>query len=163
MLWALERGVAADAFVIYTDSETMVRRGASCGGATQVPRGDGYPCTIGGGRHAGEPFSIADPNDAGMLDGRGLTPAHRARLLSLCRATWRMLVIAERPSRNGWGRISYSVPQRFARFEHMAHALPCLGLLGEEAHHLNFQPIEVAQGHLGGLAQVAARQHIGNL
>ena len=40
-----------------------------------IPRADGHPRQTRGGRHGVTGFSIADPNDAGMLDVVGFDAA----------------------------------------------------------------------------------------
>ena len=75
MLWALERGIAAHAFVVYTDSETWA------GGVHPVEALRMYRAKTGIAAKlvvvglVSNGFSIADPADAGMLDVVGFDTA----------------------------------------------------------------------------------------
>ena len=69
MIWAMEKRVAADAFIIYTDSETWVGQHMHPAQALQAYRrkmGIAAKLIVVGMVSNG--FSIADPNDGGMLD-----------------------------------------------------------------------------------------------
>jgi 60 kDa SS-A/Ro ribonucleoprotein len=69
MMWALQNGVAADAFVIYTDSETWAGQHMHPAQALQAYRqkmGIAARLVVVGMVSNG--FSIADPDDGGMLD-----------------------------------------------------------------------------------------------
>ncbi|CUU34180.1 MAG: TROVE domain-containing protein [Armatimonadetes bacterium] len=74
MLWALERGVAADAFVIYTDSETWYGEVHPVEALRMYREATGIPARLVVVGMLANPFSIADPNDAGMLDVVGFDP-----------------------------------------------------------------------------------------
>jgi 60 kDa SS-A/Ro ribonucleoprotein len=75
MLYALERGISADAFVVYTDSETW------CGAIHPVQALRQYRARTGIAAKlvvvglVSNGFSIADPDDAGMLDVVGFDTA----------------------------------------------------------------------------------------
>jgi 60 kDa SS-A/Ro ribonucleoprotein len=78
MVEALKHRWAVDAFVVYTDSDVggrhpPGRRSASIGSAW-------YRGEVGGRRDELERFSIADPDDAGMLDVVGSTRPRRRSL-----------------------------------------------------------------------------------
>jgi 60 kDa SS-A/Ro ribonucleoprotein len=68
MLWALENGVAADAFVIYTDSETWAGDIHPAQALRQYRERTGAAARLVIVGMVSNGFSIADPNDAGMLD-----------------------------------------------------------------------------------------------
>ncbi|MFN8488862.1 MAG: TROVE domain-containing protein [Caldilineaceae bacterium] len=69
MLWALEKKVQADAFVIYTDSETWANPRIHPTQALQEYRRKmGIAAKLVVVAMTSNGFSIADPNDAGMLD-----------------------------------------------------------------------------------------------
>jgi 60 kDa SS-A/Ro ribonucleoprotein len=75
MIYALENKIPVDAFVVYTDSETW------CGNIHPVAALQQYRQKMGIGAKlvvvgmVGNPFTIADPNDAGMLDLVGFDTA----------------------------------------------------------------------------------------
>jgi 60 kDa SS-A/Ro ribonucleoprotein len=75
MLWALERGIPADAFVVYTDSETWAGtiHPAQALKAYRDQMGIAAKLIVVGMVSNG--FTIADPNDAGMLDVVGFDTA----------------------------------------------------------------------------------------
>lgn len=79
MLWALEQRVKADAFVVYTDSETWYGRSMHPAQALQSYRErTGIPAKLVVVGMVSNGFTIADPNDGGMLDCVGFstdTPA----------------------------------------------------------------------------------------
>ncbi len=75
MLWALENGVAADAFVIYTDSETWAGDIHPAQALRQYRERTGIPARLVVVGMVSSGFSIADPNDAGMLDVVGFDTA----------------------------------------------------------------------------------------
>lgn len=82
MRWALEHGVKADAFVIYTDSETWFNRNLHPVQALQEYRRKlGIPAKLVVVGMTANAFSIADPNDGGMLDVVGFDAA-TPRLIS---------------------------------------------------------------------------------
>ena len=76
MLWAMAKKVQADAFVIYTDSETWAGRDMHPTQALQAyRRRTGIPAKLVVVGMTSNGFSIADPNDAGMLDVVGFDTA----------------------------------------------------------------------------------------
>jgi 60 kDa SS-A/Ro ribonucleoprotein len=76
MLWALEHGVQADAFIIYTDSETWAGREMHPAQALQeYRRQTGIPAKLIVVGMLSNGFSIADPEDGGMLDVVGFDTA----------------------------------------------------------------------------------------
>ena len=68
MLWALEHKIQADAFVIYTDSETWHGQVHPTQALQQYRRQMGIAAKLIVVAMTSNGFSIADPNDAGMLD-----------------------------------------------------------------------------------------------
>ena len=75
MVWALENGVSADAFVIYTDSETWFGKIHPAQALQEYRRKTGIPARLVVVAMTSSGFSIADPNDAGMLDVVGFDAA----------------------------------------------------------------------------------------
>ena len=75
MLWALENGVTADAFVIYTDSETWAGPIHPAQALQQYRERTGIPARLVIVGMVSNGFSIADPHDAGMLDVVGFDTA----------------------------------------------------------------------------------------
>ncbi len=68
MLWALKEGVEADAFIIYTDSETWAGRMHPVQALRLYREKTGIPARLVVVGMTSNGFSIADPNDSGMLD-----------------------------------------------------------------------------------------------
>ncbi len=75
MLWALERGVEADAFIIYTDSETWYGAVHPVEALRMYRGATGIPARLVVVGMLANPFTIADPSDAGMLDVVGFDPS----------------------------------------------------------------------------------------
>lgn len=75
MLWALENKVQADAFVIYTDSETWFGNIHPVQALQMYREKMGLPTKLIVVGMTSNGFSIADPNDAGMLDVVGFDAA----------------------------------------------------------------------------------------
>ena len=75
MVWALENGVSADAFVIYTDNETWFGKIHPVQALQEYRRKTGIPAKLVVVAMTSTGFSIADPNDAGMLDVVGFDAA----------------------------------------------------------------------------------------
>ncbi len=75
MLWALENEVKADAFVIYTDSETWAGAIHPAQALQQYRERTGIPARLIVVGMVANKFSIADPADAGMLDVVGFDAA----------------------------------------------------------------------------------------
>ncbi len=68
MQWAMANGVEADAFVIYTDNETWAGNIHPSVALQQYRDKTGIPARLIVVGMTATQFSIADPNDAGMLD-----------------------------------------------------------------------------------------------
>lgn len=75
MLWALKEKVAADVFVIYTDSETWAGKVHPAQALRQYRERTGIAAKLVVVGMVSNGFSIADPNDAGMLDVVGFDTA----------------------------------------------------------------------------------------
>jgi 60 kDa SS-A/Ro ribonucleoprotein len=75
MLWALERQVAADVFVIFTDSETWYGKVHPVQALRNYRERMGIPAKLAVVGMVANRFSIADPDDAGMLDVIGFDTA----------------------------------------------------------------------------------------
>lgn len=75
MLWALEAGVKADAFVVYTDNETWAGQIHPVQALQEYRRKTGIPAKLVVVAMTSGGFTIADPNDAGMLDVVGFDAA----------------------------------------------------------------------------------------
>lgn len=75
MLWALENQVAADVFVIYTDSETWAGTIHPAEALRRYRAETGIPAKLVVVGMASNGFSIADPDDAGMMDVVGFDSA----------------------------------------------------------------------------------------
>ncbi len=68
MLYAMERKLAIDVFVVYTDSETWFGQIHPVQALQQYRQKMGIPAKLIVQAFVANRFSIADPNDAGMLD-----------------------------------------------------------------------------------------------
>lgn len=68
MLWALEKKIQADAFVIYTDNETWHGKIHPAQALQEYRRKMGIAAKLVVVAMTSNGFSIADPNDVGMLD-----------------------------------------------------------------------------------------------
>ncbi|MBP7999212.1 MAG: TROVE domain-containing protein [Candidatus Promineifilaceae bacterium] len=75
MLWALENKVKADAFIIYTDSETWAGNIHPTQALREYRQKMGRPAKLIVVGMVSNGFSIADPDDAGMLDVVGFDAA----------------------------------------------------------------------------------------
>jgi 60 kDa SS-A/Ro ribonucleoprotein len=75
MIWAQKHGVKADAFIIYTDSETWHGKSHPAQALQEYRRQTGIPAKLIVVGMTANGFSIADPNDAGMLDVVGFDSA----------------------------------------------------------------------------------------
>ncbi|MEZ4865271.1 MAG: TROVE domain-containing protein [Caldilineaceae bacterium] len=75
MLWAQRNGVKADAFIIYTDSETWYGKVHPAQALRDYRRNTGIPAKLIIVGMISNGFTIADPNDAGMLDVVGFDSA----------------------------------------------------------------------------------------
>jgi 60 kDa SS-A/Ro ribonucleoprotein len=74
MLWALRNRLEVDAFIIYTDSETWYGEVHPVEVLWRYREATGIPARLVVVGMLANPFSIADPNDAGMLDVVGFDP-----------------------------------------------------------------------------------------
>lgn len=75
MLWALANGVKADAFVVYTDSETWFGNVHPAQALQAYRQQTGIPAKLVVVGMVANRFSVADPHDAGMLDVVGFDTA----------------------------------------------------------------------------------------
>lgn len=73
MLWALEKKIAVDAFVILTDSETWAGNIHPAQALTKYRQQMNIPAKLIVVGMVSNGFTIADPNDAGMLDVVGFS------------------------------------------------------------------------------------------
>ena len=85
MLYALERGIAADAFVVYTDSETWAGAIHPVQALRQYRERTGIAAKLVVVGLVSNGFSIADPDDAGMLDVVGFDTAAPAAIADFLR------------------------------------------------------------------------------
>jgi len=75
MIWAREKKVNVDAFVVYTDNETWAGSIHPSQALEQYRQATGIPAKLIVVGMVSNGFTIADPNDAGMLDVVGLDTA----------------------------------------------------------------------------------------
>lgn len=75
MLYALEKAIEVDTFVIYTDSETWFGQVHPAQALEQYRRRTGIPARLVVAGMVANDFSIAAPNDSGMLDVVGFDTA----------------------------------------------------------------------------------------
>lgn len=75
MLYAMRHGLKVDAFIVYTDSETWAGAIHPVRALQQYRQQTGIPARLVVVGMTSTAFSIADPNDAGMLDVVGFDPA----------------------------------------------------------------------------------------
>ncbi len=75
MLWAMQQRVAADVFVVYTDNETWAGDIHPMQALREYRDRMGIPAKLIVVGMLANPFTIADPNDAGMLDVVGFDTA----------------------------------------------------------------------------------------
>ena len=75
MRYALENGLDVDTFVVYTDNETWAGRGSPSDWLKEYRRKTGIDAKLVVVGITATPFSIADKNDAGMLDVAGFDSA----------------------------------------------------------------------------------------
>ncbi|HVY88624.1 MAG TPA: TROVE domain-containing protein [Hyphomonadaceae bacterium] len=85
MLYALDQGIEADAFVVYTDSETWAGKIHPVEALKQYRAKTGIPAKLVVVGMVANRFSIADPNDAGMLDVVGFDTATPAVIADFLR------------------------------------------------------------------------------
>ncbi len=86
MLHALEQGLSVDAFVVYTDSETWAGKVHPVQALREYRRQTGIPAKLVVVGMVSNGFSIADPNDGGMLDVVGFDAAAPALIADFIRA-----------------------------------------------------------------------------
>ncbi|TGD99099.1 TROVE domain-containing protein [Methylobacterium nonmethylotrophicum] len=86
MRWALARGIQADAFVVYTDSETWAGPVHPVQALREYREKTGIPAKLVVVGLVSNGFSIADPDDAGMLDVVGFDAAAPAVIADFLRA-----------------------------------------------------------------------------
>tara|TARA_Y100000052_G_scaffold27554_2_gene36272 strand:- start:15046 stop:16680 length:1635 start_codon:yes stop_codon:yes gene_type:complete len=85
MLYAMERGLKVDAFVVYTDSETWAGDIHPSEALRQYREKTGIPAKLVVVGMVANNFSIADPDDAGMLDVVGFDTATPAVIADFLR------------------------------------------------------------------------------
>ena len=85
MRWALQRGIEADAFVVYTDSETWAGPVHPVEALRQYRRKTGIAAKLVVVGLVSNGFTIADPEDAGMLDVVGFDTAAPALIADFIR------------------------------------------------------------------------------
>ena len=85
MLYALERGIQADAFVVYTDSETWAGKIHPRDAVRLYREKTGIPAKLVVVGMVANQFSLADPNDPGMLDVVGFDTATPAVIADFLR------------------------------------------------------------------------------
>lgn len=85
MLYALDRGLRCDAFVIYTDSETWAGAIHPVEALRRYRAATGIPAKLVVVGMVSNGFSIADPDDAGMLDVVGFDAAAPALIAGFLR------------------------------------------------------------------------------
>jgi 60 kDa SS-A/Ro ribonucleoprotein len=85
MLYALERGLKVDAFVVYTDSETWAGSIHPVQALRAYRERTGIAAKLAVVGMVSNGFSIADPEDAGMLDVVGFDTATPALLADFIR------------------------------------------------------------------------------
>jgi 60 kDa SS-A/Ro ribonucleoprotein len=85
ILYALQRGISVDAFVVYTDSETWAGSIHPVQALRQYRERTGIAAKLVVAGMVSNGFSIADPNDAGMLDVVGFDTAAPAVIADFIR------------------------------------------------------------------------------
>jgi 60 kDa SS-A/Ro ribonucleoprotein len=85
MLYALEKGIKADAFVVYTDSETWAGEMSPIDALKLYRAKTGIPAKLVVVGMTSNGFSIADPTDSGMLDVVGFDAAAPAIIADFIR------------------------------------------------------------------------------
>jgi 60 kDa SS-A/Ro ribonucleoprotein len=86
MIWALKNRVEADVFVVYTDSETWAGSVHPVQALRQYRERTGIPAKLVVVGMVSNGFTIADPDDAGMLDVVGFDAAAPALIADFVRA-----------------------------------------------------------------------------
>ena len=85
MRWALERGITADAFVVYTDSETWAGPVHPVQALRAYRQATGIAAKLVVVGLVSNGFTIADPTDSGMLDVVGFDTAAPALIADFIR------------------------------------------------------------------------------
>jgi len=85
MLWAKERKLEVETFVVYTDSETWAGKLHPVQALADYRRESGIPAKLVVVGMTASKFSIADPKDAGMLDVVGFDTASPALIADFAR------------------------------------------------------------------------------
>jgi len=85
MLYALGKDLKVDAFVVYTDSETWAGKIHPVQALREYRRKTGIAAKLVVAGMVSNGFSIADPNDAGMLDAVGFDAAAPAVIADFIR------------------------------------------------------------------------------
>jgi 60 kDa SS-A/Ro ribonucleoprotein len=85
MRWALERKLAVDVFVVYTDSETWHGKIHPAQTLQRYRERTGIPARLIVVAMIANPFSVADPEDARMLDVVGFDTATPAVMADFTR------------------------------------------------------------------------------
>lgn len=75
MVWAKQENLEVDAFIVYTDNETWYGAVHTHQALAQYRKATGIPAKLVVVAMEGNNFTIADPNDAGMLDVVGFDAA----------------------------------------------------------------------------------------
>jgi len=86
MRWAMDKRVEVDTFVIYTDSETWAGNIHPAQALREYRQRTGIPAKLVVVGMVSNGFSIADPNDAGMLDVVGFDTATPEIIADFARA-----------------------------------------------------------------------------
>ena len=86
MVWALEKGVQVDVFVVYTDNETWYGTIHPAQALRRYRERTGIPARLVVVGMVSNGFSIADPEDAGMLDVVGFDAAAPAIMADVARS-----------------------------------------------------------------------------
>lgn len=86
MVWALQNRIKADAFIIYTDNETWYGNIHPAQALVEYRRKMGIPAKLIIVGMVSNGFSIADPNDGGMLDVVGFDASAPALMSDFIRA-----------------------------------------------------------------------------
>jgi len=85
MVWALEKGLQVDVFVVYTDNETWYGKIHPAQALRRYRERTGIPARLVVAGMVSNGFSIADPDDAGMLDVVGFDAAAPAIMADFVR------------------------------------------------------------------------------
>ncbi len=85
MLWALEKGVSAETFVVYTDSETWAGRMHPFQALRMYREKTGIDARLVVVGMVANNFTIADPSDKGMMDVVGFDTAAPALINAFSR------------------------------------------------------------------------------